>query len=95
MQLSISPTAVILRVTNVFAAVPAPLLLPPELIGSDIRLTWTSGSNAMYRLEFNPDLANLTNWNPVPGDVTTTSNTASKLDALTSSNRLYRVRVLP
>jgi hypothetical protein len=52
-------------------------------------------ANATYRLEFNPDLGNLTNWSSIPGDVTTLSNTASKLDALTPSNRLYRVRVLP
>ena len=71
------------------------MLLMPELIGSNVNLRWTAVSNAVYRLEFNPDLANLTNWNAVPGDVTTTSNTASKLDPLTPSNRLYRVRVLP
>jgi len=47
-----------------------------------------------YRLEFNWD-AGLTNWEAVPGDVTTLSNTASKFDAWTPSNRFYRVRVLP
>ena len=78
-----------------FSAIPQPLLLTPELVGSDVKLSWTAVSNAGYRLEFNPDLANLTNWNAIPGDVTATSNTASKLDALTPSNRLYRVRVLP
>jgi hypothetical protein len=95
MHLSNTPTSVVLRITNVFAAFPAPMLFLPELIGSNINIRWAAVSNVMYRLEFNPDLGNLTNWNPVPGDVTTTSNTASKLDALTSSNRLYRVRVLP
>ena len=44
--------------------------------------------------EFKPDL-NATNWNALPGDVVGASNTASKTDALTSSNRFYRVRVLP
>jgi hypothetical protein len=95
MQLSNTANSVTLRVTEVLSAIPRPVLLPPELIGSNIQLTWTAVSNAIYRLEFNPDLANLTNWNPVFGDVTSTSNTASKLDALTSSNRWYRVRVLP
>ncbi|HEX5223257.1 MAG TPA: hypothetical protein VFZ59_27100 [Verrucomicrobiae bacterium] len=95
MQLSNSPTAVILRVTNVLAGIPQPVFLPPELMGSDIKLSWTAASNATYRLEFNPDIANLTNWNPVVGDVIATSNTVSKIDALTPSNRLYRVRVLP
>jgi hypothetical protein len=95
LQLSNSPTSVILRVTNVFAAVPQPVFLPPELDIPDIKMTWTAVSNLSYRLEFNPDLSNLTNWTAVPGDITATSNTASKLDALTPSNRLYRVRVLP
>lgn len=94
MQMSNTPTAVVLRVTNVFSAVPPPLLLPPELIGPDVKLTWIAVSNATYRLEFNPELA-ISNWTALPGDVTATTNTASKLDALTPSNRLYRVRVLP
>ncbi len=73
---------------------PAPLLLQPELIGTSIKLTWSAVSNATYRLEFNPDL-NLTNWNVLSGDVLSLSNTASKLDTLTTSNRFYRVRIIP
>jgi hypothetical protein len=57
-------------------------------------LTWTASSNVTYRLEHAPD-AGGTNWTALSGDVTTTSNTASKLDALTSTNRMYRVHVLP
>jgi hypothetical protein len=95
MQLSNSPNSVIVHVTDVFTPIPQPMLLSPELIGADIKLTWTAVANATYRLEFNPDLGNLTNWSSIPGDVTTLSNTASKLDELTPSNRLYRVRVLP
>ena len=72
---------------------PAPLLLQPELIGGAIKLTWTAVSNATYRLEFNPDLTNLTNWNALTGDVISVSNRASKLDTLTPSNRFYRVRI--
>jgi len=80
---------------QLLSAIPRPQLLAPELVGSNINLTWTAVSNITYRLEFNPDLATLTNWSALPGDVTAASNTASKLDALTPSNRLYRVRVLP
>lgn len=76
------------------SAIPRPQMLSPELVGANIKLTWTAVSNATYRLEFNPDL-NISNWNPIPGDVTAVTNTASKLDALTPSNRLYRVRVVP
>jgi len=93
MQLSYSPSSVVLRVTDVFP-VPQPVLLTPELVNPDVRLTWTATSNVTYRLEFNPNLTP-SNWNALPGDVTSFSNTASKLDPLTSSNRNYRVRVLP
>jgi hypothetical protein len=51
-------------------------------------------SNTTYRVEFNPDLTP-SNWAALPGDVIGVSNTASKLDPLTPSNRLYRVRVVP
>jgi hypothetical protein len=74
--------------------VPPPLLLPPEISGTNFKLTWTAVSNATYRVEFNPNLAP-SNWTALAGDVIGVSNTASKLDPLTPSNRLYRVRVLP
>ncbi|MBI5385683.1 MAG: autotransporter-associated beta strand repeat-containing protein [Verrucomicrobia bacterium] len=93
MQMSTTANSVIVSVSEVFA-VPRPILLPPELSGPDIRLLWTAVSNTTYRLEFNSDL-NTSNWIGVPGDVTPLSNTASKLDALTSSNRFYRVRIIP
>ena len=92
MQLSNTPTSVIVRVTGV--APPQPILLSPILSGRNALLTWTAVSNATYRLESNPDLSP-SNWNALPGEVTGVSNTASKLDALTPSNRFYRVRVLP
>jgi hypothetical protein len=94
MQLSNSPTSVILRVSNVFTPVPPPLLFTPELMGSDLRLSWTAVSNVNYRVEFNPDFS-LSNWTALAGDVIASSNRASKLDALTPSNRVYRIRVLP
>jgi len=93
MTLSNTPGSVVLRVTNVFS-IPQPLLLTPQLVGSNVLLTWTATSNVTYRLENNGNLA-ATNWTAITGDVTTPSNTASKLDALTPSNRFYRVRVLP
>jgi hypothetical protein len=93
MQLSNSPNAIIVRVTGV-NPVPPPTLLAPQLLGSDVRFTWTAVSNATYRLEFIPDL-NTTNWSPLPGDVTSQGNSASKLDPLKPGNRFYRVRVVP
>ncbi len=94
MQLSNSPTSVIVRVTDVFTAIPPPMLFPPEISGTNFKLTWTAVSNTTYRVEFNPNLTP-SNWTALPGDVIGVSNTASKLDALTPSNRLYRVRVVP
>jgi hypothetical protein len=55
---------------------------------------WMGESNKTYVLEYTSDLG-LTNWDAVPGDITTVSNKACKFDLLTSSNRFYRVRVLP
>jgi hypothetical protein len=92
MQLSNTANSVIVQVTA--AADPKPVLLPLEIIGPDLKLTWTAISNRIYQVEFNPDL-NASNWITLPGDVIGISNTATKLDSLTSSNRLYRVRVIP
>jgi hypothetical protein len=93
MQLSNTVSTVVVHVTDVFAEFPQPLLLPPEISGTDFKVTWTAVSNMIYRVEFNPNLFP-SNWTALPGDVTAISNTASKLDPLTASNRLYRVRVL-
>jgi hypothetical protein len=71
-----------------------PVFLQPEPAGPDLRLIWTAISNTTYRLEFEGAL-DVSNWAGLAGDVISVSNTASKLDSLTSSNRLYRVRVLP
>jgi hypothetical protein len=55
MQLSNAPTSVIVRVTDVLL-VPRPELLQPEIVGLDLKLTWTAVSNIIYQVEFNPDL---------------------------------------
>lgn len=93
MQASNTPNSVIARVTGIVANA-QPTLLPPELAGPNINLIWTANSNITYRLEYNSDL-NPSNWTALPGDVIGVSNTASKQDARTSSNRFYRVRVAP
>jgi uncharacterized repeat protein (TIGR02543 family) len=93
MQLSNTSTSVIARVTGLVMNVAQPTLLSPEIAGPEVRLTWTAISNTTYRLEFKSDLRT-TNWNALPGDITASSNTVSSLDALTTSNRFYRVRVV-
>jgi hypothetical protein len=92
MQLSDTASSVVVRVTGV--APPLPVLLSPTLFGSNVLLTWRAVSNTTYRLEYNPDLTP-SNWNALHGDVTGASNTASKQDTLTPSNRFYRIRILP
>ena len=94
MQLSNSLNAVLVRVTDVFANTQKLMLLSPEITGTNFKLTWTAVSNTTYRVEFNPGLSP-SNWTALPGDVVGVSNTAMKFDTLTSSNRFYRVHVVP
>jgi hypothetical protein len=93
MVLSNTANSVIVRATELLAT-SQPVLLTPELSGTDIRLIWTAISNTTYRLEYETG-PSFTNWIGLPGEITSLSNTASKLDTLTSSNRFYRVRVIP
>jgi hypothetical protein len=93
MQLTNTPTSVIVRVTDILSGA-EPALITPELLGSDVRLTWTAVSNINYRVEFKSDLT-LSNWTTLPGDILGFSNTATKFDSFTPSNRFYRVRILP
>ena len=74
---------------------PAPALLPLARLGtSNVIITWTSASNGVYRVQYNPTLGS-TNWTDLVGDVTATNSTASKTDIMTTTNRFYRIRVLP
>jgi hypothetical protein len=90
MQLSNTVNSVLVRVNGINV----PILLQPLIAGSNILLSWTAVSNTAYRIEFKPG-PGVTNWNVLPGDVTASNSTASKLDPVTPSNRFYRVRVLP
>ena len=92
MQLSNTPNSVIARIGGI--VVPELVLLPPVMTSSNLTLCWVAESNKTYRLEFNPDLSP-TSWFAVPGEVITLGNKACISDALTTSNRFYRVRVLP
>jgi hypothetical protein len=56
---------------------------------------WTAISNQSYRLQFTPALENPA-WSDIVGDVTAAGPTASQIDPdLVTTNRFYRVRVLP
>jgi hypothetical protein len=95
MQASNTPNSVVVVVKEVLSGGKSPELLPPSVVGNNLLLTWTSRSNITYRVEFAPSLSQPISWIQVPGDVLAISNTASRLELLTSSNRFYRVRVLP
>lgn len=64
--------------------------------GPDVVISFTSGTNRLYDLQFNDDLTT-SNWSAVvtnvPGTGTITS--ATDLGAITLTNRFYRVRQLP
>ena len=74
---------------------PPPVILPLARLGTtNIVIAWTSVSNGIYRVQYNPGLGT-TNWADLVGDVTATGSTASKTDIMTTTNRFYRVQVLP
>jgi fibronectin-binding autotransporter adhesin len=58
-------------------------------------LTWLSGSNYVYRLHYKTNLTDAA-WLDVSGDVTATTNIASKTDSSLGNNstRFYRVELL-
>jgi hypothetical protein len=73
----------------------APTMLAPTLLSTtEVLISWTAVSNRVYRVQYNPVLGT-TNWTDLAGDVTAIGNTASKNDIRTSTNRFYRVQVLP
>ena len=86
-------TSVVARVTSAVSPPSIPVLLPPAISGSNVVITWSAISNTTYRVEYNPNLMP-SNWNALAGDVTSLSNSATKLDRLTPTNRSYRVLLL-
>jgi hypothetical protein len=73
---------------------PAPAMRPLSIGGGNVLISWSSVSNATYRVQFKTDLK-AANWTDLAGDVLASSNTASKTDLFTKSNRFYRIQVVP
>jgi hypothetical protein len=74
---------------------PAPVVLSLTGAGTpNIVITWNAVSSTTYRVQYNSDL-NAANWSDLPGDVTASGGTAFKTDLPTTTNRFYRVQVLP
>jgi hypothetical protein len=76
------------------ASVSHPVMLSARIIGENVELTWTSNAGITYRAEYNAD-PGLAIWTALPGDVWGTGNVLTLLDALSSSNRFYRIRSVP
>jgi hypothetical protein len=73
----------------------APTILSLTRSGvANVLITWSSLSNATYRVQFKPDLKAAA-WTDLAGDVTASGETAIKLDLLISTNRYYRIQVVP
>jgi hypothetical protein len=63
--------------------------------GTNVLLTWTALPGVHYAVQFKPNLQ-ITNWSEFPGDVTTQTNTATKIDSLQSGQeRYYQIRIVP
>jgi hypothetical protein len=77
-----------------------PALTPPaflSLVGagtSNVEIKWSAVSNITYRVQYKADL-NASSWVNLPGDVTATSDSASKIDLGSGPIRFYRIQVLP
>ena len=74
---------------------PAPLILTLTSAGTNnVVITWSAVSNATYRVQ-HKGLLSITNWTDLAGDVVAAGSTASKTDLKTTTNRFYRVQVVP
>ncbi|PWU17867.1 MAG: hypothetical protein C5B50_10440 [Verrucomicrobia bacterium] len=73
-----------------------PYITSVAMTGTNATLTWLSGSNYVYRLQYKNRLSDPT-WLAVSSDVTATSVLASKTDTnlASAASRFYRVELLP
>jgi hypothetical protein len=73
-----------------------PAMLPPQIVGGQIVLNWSSEPGFTYRLEYKDDLMS-TNWTTIGGDVLAAGANCSKSDNFggTNSARFYRVLLEP
>lgn len=71
------------------------VVVPPTIssiatTNGTVALTWSSISNRVYRVQYKNSLADI-GWTDLPGDVTATNGFATKVDALGTTNRFYRL----
>src|SRR5437773_8878880 len=62
---------------TIVAALPA--ILSVGVSRESVNMTWSAIKGKVYRVQYKPDLTQPV-WNPLPGDVTATTNNANKVD---------------
>jgi len=87
------------QVQQLFAAVDNPLRVSPsfrgiEREGQTVVLTWTAVAGNLYQVQYKMVLTQA-DWNDLGTPIPATSNTASTSDPVTSTQRFYRVVLLP
>ncbi|HWH68357.1 MAG TPA: hypothetical protein VNT26_03190, partial [Candidatus Sulfotelmatobacter sp.] len=81
--------------TGILSIVPWPSLSAIAVSGTSATLTWTAVAGQTYRLEYKEDITALT-WTAVTPDVTASGPTATLTNSIGSSTqRFYRVFLLP
>jgi hypothetical protein len=80
---------------NLTITASAPLILALTSAGpTDLVITWNAVSNTTYRVQYKGVLS-ATNWTDLIGDVLAGGSTASTTDLKTTTNRFYRIQVVP
>lgn len=92
--LQLGTTANSIEVVVAGAGPPDRVLLPPQFSGTNVTLCWGALPNVTYRVEVNSTLDPST-WVALPGDVTSSGRIACISDVVVSSNRFYRIVILP
>jgi len=61
-----------------------PHILSVGFSRESVTMTWSAIKGKIYRVEYKPDLAQQA-WNPLPGEVTATTNSANKVNRISKS----------
>ena len=77
------------------AVVSPPVFQSITVAGADLTLTWSAITDSTYRVQYKVNLDDLT-WTDLPGDVTATAASASKLDTIAGdAQRFYQILFVP
>jgi hypothetical protein len=76
------------------ATVGPPLIQTSDATNGTFEFSWQSISGQKYRVQYTDSLE-ATNWTDLPVDITATNSSASQADPVDSTNRFYRIKVLP